>query len=131
MLFSKPGYTSIGDPFKSVAVQSLRSNKNEHEIGGHDARFKLTSNPKERLHKAPFEYIPSPPPKRRETRDEDGVIIEPANFKVSPMKKGRTGKSVYFENKIEYIADDYNIGKKIAKEEREYHHSKLQDKPFS
>ena len=110
---------------------SMRSNKNEHEIGGHDARFKLTANTKERLYRASYPYMTEGPPEKREVKDEDGVITGPANIKTNPMKNGRTGKSIYFENKIEYIADDYNIGRKLATQAREYHHEKVQDKPFS
>lgn len=96
MLFSKPGYISIKDPFKQVAVASLRSNKNEHEVGGHDAPFRPTKNMKEKV-KAAYENRPEGVPERREIKDEDGnVMTQEPNMKTMPMKKGKVGKNIYF-----------------------------------
>jgi len=38
---------------------------------------------------------------------------------------------VFIGGKIDWMPDDYNIRKKIAAEERKYHESKLQERPFS
>ena len=45
------------------------------------------------------------------------------------MKKGTTGgkQTSLFEKPIKYIEDDYDNKKKIAKKEREYHDSKVQE----
>ena len=76
--------------------------------------------------RATYENRPEGVPERREIKDEDGnVMTAEPNMKTMPMKKGKFGKNIYFQNKIEYIADDYNVTKKIATKEREYHLSKL------
>ena len=130
--FSRPSYTTLGDPFKATGLMALRNNKEEFLVGGHDRDFKPMSNVKERLHRAPYPYRTEGPPSPREIKDEDGrVITKEPNIKTGPMKKGKVGKGVTLGGKIEYIADDYNIKKKIATEEREYHMSKVQDAPFS
>ena len=66
-------------------------------------------------------------------KDEEGaVIIAPRNFLTNPTKKGRVGKNTTFGGQIPFMTgDDYCIAKEIATKEREYHQSKLQDKPFS
>ncbi len=47
------------------------------------------------------------------------------------MKKGQVGKSVYMGGQIPYFTDPYDHKKILEKKEREEHHKKLQDKPFS
>lgn len=135
MLFSKPTYTAIGDPFRMVANDVLKGGKNPHEKGGHDRAFKPYGNPKERApKKAAVEWMqeskPLPDPKR--FRDEDGnIIAAPPNMKTNPVRKGKAGRNVTFEKFPEHMQEDYNVASKIAKAELEYHYSKLQDKPFS
>ena len=63
---------------------------------------------------AAYEYKEDPPAKRRNTRDEEGaVIIAPKGFLTNPMKLGKIGTHKTVAGKIEYMADDYNIKKKI------------------
>jgi hypothetical protein len=47
------------------------------------------------------------------------------------MKKGRVGKSVTFGAFQFMDGDKYDIAREIAQKEREYHESKIQEKPFS
>lgn len=129
--FSRPSYNTIGEPFKMAGAMSLRRNKEEFLVGGHDRDWKPMNNVKERVYRLPYPYRTEGPPTPKKTKDEDGVITAPANVKTNPGKKGRVGRGVTLGGKIEYIADDYNITKKIATEEREYHQSKVQDAPFS
>ena len=65
-------------------------------------------------------------------KDEEGnVMVAPKNITTNPIKTGRVGKQTTLGGIIEYQANDYDAGKKLALKEREYHMSKLQDKPFS
>lgn len=65
-------------------------------------------------------------------RDEEGAVItEPRNFLTNPPKKGRNGEGTQFGDSVPYMEDDYNRPRQLAKKEREFHQSKLQDKPFS
>ena len=47
------------------------------------------------------------------------------------MKVGNVGNNTSFAGPTQWITDDYNNPKVIALKERDYHLSKLQDKPFS
>lgn len=67
------------------------------------------------------------------------MIFEPANFMTNPMKKGvmhgkRGQRGPTFDwpetNGNKYIESDYNIEKKILREELAEHQSKLQEAPF-
>lgn len=70
-----------------------------------------------------MEDPPIPKPSRK---TEDGVAIEPRNFLTNPMKKGvlhgkKGQRGPFFdypnENGNKYIESDYNIEKKILREE--------------
>ena len=63
------------------------------------------------MHKASYEYMPSPEPPHKSHRDPEtkGVITEPKCFVTSPHKKGHVGKGVYFGGAVPYQGDDYNI----------------------
>ena len=59
------------------------------------------------------------------------VVTQPPNIRTNPIKRGQIGKQVTFGGTVPYMEDDYNRPKYFAAAEREYHYSKLQDKPFS
>lgn len=128
--FAKGTYNCRGDPFKQVALDSMRSNvKNGWEKAGHEKQFKPAKNPHEKLFKMPFEYKEQGNLKKdpKDFRDpEDGTVITaPRNFYTNPMKKGRVGKSVSFSGYPFVDGDKYNIVRELAKKEREYHLSKI------
>ena len=76
--------------------------------------------------------MPLGPGPKKNFRDEEGAVkTGPRNITVIPCKLGKCGKNVLIGEKIPYIEDDYNIAKKLAKKEMEYHHSMVQEKPFS
>jgi hypothetical protein len=76
--------------------------------------------------------MPLGPGPKKNFRDEEGAVkTGPKNITTIPIKFGKTGKNVLIGEKIPYIEDDYNIKKKLAKKEMEYHHSMVQEKPFS
>lgn len=133
--FQKTDFICRGDPFKQAAMQSMRTEvKDGWEKAGHEKNFKPAKNTNEKLFKMPFPYREQGLDKKdpKEYRDEDGnVITAPTNFYTNPMKKGRVGKSVSF-NKFQYMdGDKYDIARTLAKQEREYHMTKIQEKQFS
>lgn len=106
--------------------------KDGFQRGGHDKDFKPAKIVEEKLYKQKYEYIPQGVPKKPSMKNEDNeVITGPRNFYTNPMKLGKVGKNTSFSGPIPYIEDDFDAKKKIAAKEREYHLSKLQDKPFS
>jgi hypothetical protein len=72
-----------------------------------------------------------PKPKKNYKDKEEGVLIGPRNFTTMPLKRGKLGKGVHFGGKIPYMEDDYNRKKALDRKEMEYHHSKVQEKPWS
>ena len=78
MLFSKPSYNAIGEPFKVAAIQSLGGGKNPHEVGGHDRTFFPYGNQKTKApKKAAVEWMPEggKPKDPKRCRDEDGAVM--------------------------------------------------------
>lgn len=76
------------------------------------------------------------PKAKRNYKDADeGVKIGPRNFTTMPLKRGKIGTNVHFGgNKygiVPYIEDDYNRKKALLKKEMDFHHSKVQEKPWS
>jgi len=72
-----------------------------------------------------------PKPKKNYKDPDEGVLIGPRNFTTKPLKRGKIGLGVHFGGKIPYMEDDYNAKKKLLKKEMAYHHSKVQEKPWS
>ena len=74
-------------------------------------------------------YKEDPPrtPKRKRNEETKELDLDPPNMKVSPMKKGRhdKGSKIYFGGNIPYMESDYNIQKKMAKDDLDYHNSKI------
>ena len=141
VLFMKPTYNAIGDPFKMAAIGMTRTTKkNGHIAAGHDKNF-VTAKLVNGLNsgqansvgvKASYPYMPLGPGPKKDFKDEEGAVkIGPRNITVIPGKMGKFGKNVFIGEKIPYIEDDYNIAKKLAKKDMEYHHSMVQEKPFS
>ena len=62
------------------------------------------------------------------TRD---VMIAPRNFLINPPKGGKVGKQTTFGGIIPYMESDYDRPKEMAKAERLYGETKMQEKPFS
>jgi len=135
VLFSKPSYIAVGDPFRMAAMESMRTNvKDGYLKGGHDREFRPSKHIHEKVKTLPYKYMPlmEGNPDHSKHRDAEGdVIIENRNFLTNPMKEGKVGKGTSFGGAIPYKEDLYGISWEIAKKEREYHDSKLQDKPFS
>ena len=116
-------------------MESMRTNvKDGYLKGGHDREFRPAKTVHEKMKKLPYNYMPLMENKKDPAKfkdDEGNVITENKNFYTNPMKRGNVGKGTTFGGKIPYKEDLYDIQKEIAKKEREYHDSKIQDKPFS
>lgn len=131
--FSRGTFNAVGDPFKQVGLQTMgrSADKEGYLKAGHDKPFKPAKDPGVKVPKAPYEYKEQGPPPKKNYRDEDkNVIVGPKNILTNPMKEGKIGKNIYFDGKIDHMADDYDAAKKLAIKEREYHETKVQDKPF-
>lgn len=137
----KPTYNAIGDPFKMAAIGMTRTTKKDgHIAAGHDKNFVMAKlvngigggQANSNGIKPAWPYMPLGPGPKKNFRDEEGAVKSgPRNITVIPGKLGKVGKNVLLGEKIPYIEDDYNAAKKLAKKELEYHHSMVQEKPFS
>jgi hypothetical protein len=109
VLFSKPGYTSIGDPYQVPKVAGKRIF--EHRTftkGGHEIDFKPAKTVFERVARnIRYPYVPEGEVKKTIKKDEEGkVITGPRNFTTTRLKKGRIGKGTSFSGPIKYLEDD-------------------------
>ena len=122
----------VGEPFKEAALSMMRTTeKDGHLKAGHDKNFRPAKTVKETV-TAAYPHETDRVEIQKNFKDEDGnVAIGPRNFLTNPPKQGKVGKNTSFGGIIPYIPDEYDAGKEIAKEERQYHLSKLQDKQFS
>lgn len=134
VLFSKPGYNCLKDPYRPMTEKGQRTMvKDSYLIGKHEVDFKPAKVVHEKVPKAPYAYIPQGDDKAKKNyRDQEGAVITaPRNFTTTRLKVGKVGRGTTFSGPIPYMADDYNIASKLAKEETAYHRSKVQEKPFS
>ena len=123
----------LGDLFQTAATNILRSEvKDGHLKAGHDKAFRPAKIVPSSDHKTEFEHKTNLLDVKKKYRDDEGfVITSPRNFVTSPPKKGIASRDATFGGFPEHVPDDYNYPKKKAQEELKYHHSKLQEKPFS
>ena len=133
VLFSKPGY--LKGTFLAAGLNQMRASERDGwQKAGHDRNFKLARATGEDLSRSPYKYMELKEYQAgsKNYKDEDGhVKTGPRNIFVSPLKQGQIGNGVYLGGTIPWVAGDkYGIEAEIAKKEREYHLSKLQDKPF-
>ena len=139
---AKSNYVANNCPYDQTAVKDAGKRtfvKNGYaQIGGHEKDFApaKTVTHHKKGHLASYAYIPDPPvPKKsRKLPDGEGVLTENPNFLTNPMKKGvlhgKKGQRGPFFDMPEthgnkYIESDYNIEKKILREELADHQSKL------
>lgn len=129
VLFSKPGYNCLGNPFKEAGMNAMRTLvKDAYTIGGHDKDFKPAKMVREKLYLAPYEYIPL-----QDGKKKLNGMFNPENFghdkqfkPNNPIKSGQAGKGTSIGPPIPYIEDDYNILKKIEAKERERNWANIQ-----
>lgn len=135
MYFQKTDFISRGDPFRNAAQMAMRSEvKDGWQKAGHEKNFKPAKDTNERNYRTPYPNMPqgNPPKDPRAYRDEEGAVkTAPINLYTNPMKKGRTGKSVTFGAFPFMDGNKYDIQRDLDNKEREYHISKIQEKPFS
>ena len=134
VLFSKPGYVACGDPYKQTGnLLSRKENRQRQVECGNEKPFKPQSRVRHPV-KAAYEHMTDFVEIQKNFRSEENprdVIIAPPNIRTNPIKKGQIGKQVHFGGTIPYIEDSYDRPKLFAQAEREYHQSKVQEKPFS
>ena len=134
--FMRPSYVATGDPFKQAALNAMGRTevKDGHIKAGHEKAFapaKQITHARKDM-KAAYEYIEQGPIKKESYKDEDGEVKTASrNFLTNPMKKGKVGKNTTLGEIPEYMAEDYDLSKKLARQDRDYHESKIQEKPFS
>jgi len=133
ILFSKPSYTAIGDPFKHAAQTMMRKEDRNRQIEvGNEKPFRPSKHVKHPV-KAAFEHMKDFEQVQKNYRDDENgdVIIAPPNIRTNPPKQGRVGKNTTFSGLIPYMEDDYNRPKTLATEARLRGKELEQEKPFS
>ena len=132
VLFSKPDYVSINDPFKEAAGVPQRAPiKDSYKDSGHDMNFKPAKTFQRKV-KADFDHLSDYVEiKKCRKAPEGGVITEPKNFLTNPPKAGEVGKGTSFGGNLPHMPDEYERRKELARKERLEHEKKLQEKPFS
>ena len=122
VLFSAPGYNAVGDKYQPPNFSLIRKEDRNMQIqSGNEKRFKHCEKVKQRDYTASYEHMTDYLEKPKNFRSEENpreVISMPPNIKTNPIKRGAVGRQVHFGGTIPYM-------------EREYHESKLQEKPFS
>lgn len=126
VLFEKPDYVSIGDPFKETSKLPLRTTKKDgYKEAGHEMNFKPAKTVPQPV-KADFQHMNDHVEVKKCRKGPDGaVVIEPRNFLTNPPKMGQVGKGTQFGEKFEHMADPFDRKKEIARKEREEHEKKL------
>lgn len=132
VLFSKPNYISIGDPYKPPGKVPMRDSKRDgFREGGHEVNFKPAKTVQRKV-KADFQHMTDHREVSKCRKGPDGsVITEPRNFLTNPPKRGVIGKNTTFSGQIPHLPDPYERKREFEKKEREEHYKKLQEKPFS
>ena len=135
VLFSKPGYNAVGEPYKPSTFSLVRKEDRAYQITqGNEKPFRPQSEVKKRLYTASYAHMTDFVEIKKNYLDPENprnVLINPPNIRTNPIKKGQSGRQVTFGGKIPYMEDDYNRPKYFAATEREVSASKMQDKPFS
>ena len=135
VLFSAPGYNAVGDKYQPANFSLIRKEDRQTQItNGNEKPFKPAEKTKQRPYIASYEHMTDYLEKQKNFRSEENpreVITMPPNIKTNPIKRGVVGKQVHFGGTIPYMEDEYDRPKLFAAVEREYHESKLQEKPFS
>jgi hypothetical protein len=92
VLFSKPSYVCLGDPFKEAARVPMRTAKKDgFKEAGHDFNFKPAKSVARKVGAA-FDHLTDYKEVKKNYKGPDGVIIGPINFLTNPPKHGIVGK---------------------------------------
>lgn len=125
---------SVSDPYNKPVEKVMRDN-NDHDLhkeAGHDVKFKPAKHVREKYYKASYEHMVDRVEVKKDYKDADGAVITaPRNFYTMPPKKGEVGKNTYFNKFPEWMVDDFNWPRKVAKNEMEEGKKLEQEKPFS
>jgi hypothetical protein len=118
VLFSKPSYVAVGDPFKPPQAVPMRTTKKDgFKEAGHEMNFKPAKTVQRKV-KADFEHKTDFVEVKKKIKNEDGSVpTEPRNFLTNPPKKGEVGKGTTFSGVIEHIPDPFNRRKELEHKE--------------
>ena len=88
VLFSKPSYVSVEDPYKPQLEKVMRTSDPEgHKKAGHDIVFKPAKVVRDKPYKASYEHMNDRVDVKKNYRDADGAVISgPKNFYTTPAK---------------------------------------------
>jgi len=134
VLFSKPSYVSVENPYSEPVEKVLRSaDPKGHSKAGHDAIFKPAKNVRDKSdYKSAYVHMVDRVDVKKNFRDADGAVIKgPTNFYTTPAKQGRVGRGTSFTPQPKHMPDQFDYGKVIARKEMEEGKKLEQDKPFS
>ena len=141
VLFSKPGYNAIGDPYNqrssTAGARAARQPDSWKKSGLHDINFKPARKVEtyKDVPSTSYKYKPegvlNQDPKRN--RDADGYVVTgPRNLYTARLKKGLIGRGTTFSGPVPHVeGNDWGALKELTVAERAYHLSKVQEKPFS
>ena len=130
VLFAKPSYNAIGDPFKEAAQTMLRREDREAQIkAGNDKRFKPARAVRQPVVSA-YEHMQDFIQVEKNFRSDENpreVVTAPRNFLTNPPKVGKCGKMTTFAGQVPYMNEGFDIPKQLAAKEIERSHA-LRDK---
>ena len=116
VLFSKPDYITVGDPYQDSSKFKLRDTKDNFKQKGGE-QFETNFKPAktfQRKVKADFEHMSDYKELSKVRKAPDGsVITEPKNFLTNPPKRGIVGKQTNFGGNPEYMPDPFERRKEI------------------
>lgn len=138
----KSEYVSVDTPYRRnvehrppmlpLEQENLRPIVKDGHKPLHDVAYKPAKHVKERYYTAAFEHMNERVDVKKQIKDEDGhVITAPKNFYTWKPKKGIVGKRCFFNGQVEWIKDDFNWPKEMARKEMEEGKKLEQEKPFS
>lgn len=131
VMFGTQSYNACGEMYKDGGNTIARKTNMGAIMGVHEKNWVYAKVIKKGM-KTPYEAMTERKVLAKNFRDEEGaVIIGPRNFLTNPVKVGRVGKGTTFAGPIPFQGDDFYAATKIATKDREYHESKVQEKPFS
>jgi len=124
--FTKPVFTSIGDPYKNQASAPMRTHKHEgYKDAGHDKDFKPAKDTMRKV-KADFSHMTDYIEKKKNRRDAEGAVMtEPKNFLTNPPKKGEVGKGTSFGGNLPHLPEPFDRKRELLTKERIDHESKV------
>ena len=114
VLFSKPDYVSIGDPFKEAnGIPMRKPIKESYKEVGHEMNFKPAKTVQRKV-KADFDHMSDYVEVKKCRKGPDGAVItDNRNFLTNPPKAGEVGKGTSFGGIFPHLPDEYDRNKEF------------------